>query len=123
MTWELKKNIEFHRAHRTGKKPENGSRAIVAKFKDYHDREIVLRKYVELRLWEKQTYVNEDFSYRTVMKRKQLFKEVKELREEGKMYKVVYNRLVEKSNTEESPRLEAEIGFWKVLSFDMEFSI
>ena len=105
----IDKNIQFHRAHRTGRKPESGTRAIVAKFKDFHDRELVLKKYVELRLWDKQKYVNEDFSQRTVNKRKQLFKEVKDLREEGKHFKVVYNRLVEKTNTEETRRLEAEI--------------
>ena len=105
----IEKNIEMHRAHRTGRKPETGPRPIVAKFKDFHDRELILRKYVELRLWENQTYVNEDFSVRTVAKRKQLFKEVKELRADGKFFKVVYNRLVEKTNTEESRRLEAEI--------------
>ena len=105
----IEKNIGFHRAHRTGRKPESGARAIVAKFKDFHDRELVLRKFIELRLWEKQIYVNEDYSSRTVLKRKELFKKVKELRDQGKHYKVVYNRLVEKSNSEEAQKLELEI--------------
>ena len=105
----IAKEIKFHRAHRTGRKPEIGSRAIVAKFVNFHDREHVLRTYIERRLWEQHKYVNEDFSARTVTKRKQLFKEAKELKQEGKHFKVIYNRLVEKSNTDESKKLEAEI--------------
>ena len=101
--------IDFHRAHRTGRKPENGDRVIVAKFKDFHDRERVLNKYIEAKLWENQLYVNEDYSIRTVNKRKELFKQVKELRANGKHYKVVYNRLVQKNRTEEAQKLEAEI--------------
>ena len=101
--------VEFHRAHRTGRKPESGNRTIVAKFKDFHDREKVLKAYIEAKLWEKNLYVAEDYSGRTVSKRKELFRQVKEHRANGKHYKVVYNRLVEKTGSKESRDLENQI--------------
>ena len=38
--------------------------------------------------------MNEDFSEETMEKRKGLFQRAKELREEGKLVKVVYDRLI-----------------------------
>ena len=49
---------------------------------------------MELKLWEDQIYINEDFSEYTVEKRRILFKRGKEIKERGEFVKVVYNRLV-----------------------------
>ena len=86
--------ITIERAHRIGKKEEGKRRTIIAKFLNYKQREKVLNKYKELKLWEDQIYINEDFSEYTVEKRRILFKRAKEIRERGEFAKVVYNRLV-----------------------------
>ena len=85
--------INIERAHRIGKKKE-GKRTIIAKFLNYKQREKVLNKYKELKLWEDQIYINEDFSEYTVKKRRILFKRAKEIRERGEFTKVFYNRSV-----------------------------
>ena len=86
--------ITIERAHRIGKKEEGKRRTIIAKFLNYKQREKVLNKCKELKLWEDQIYINEDFSEYTVEKRRILFKRAKEIRERGEFAKVVYNRLV-----------------------------
>ena len=86
--------ITIERAHRIGKKEEGKRRTIIAKFLNYKQREKVLNKCKELKLWEDQIYINEDFSEYTVEKRRILFKRPKEIRERGEFAKVVYNRLV-----------------------------
>ena len=86
--------ITIERAHRIGKKEEGKRRTIIAKFLNYKQREKVLNKYKELKLWEDQIYINKDFSEYTVEKRRILFKRAKKIRERGEFAKVVYNRLV-----------------------------
>ena len=86
--------ITIERVHRIGKKEEGKRRTIIAKFLNYKQREKVLNKYKELKLWEDQIYINEDFSEYTVEKRRILFKRAKEIRERGEFAKVVYKRLV-----------------------------
>ena len=86
--------ITIERARRIGQKEEVKRRTIIAKFLNYKQREKVLNKYKELKLWEDQIYINEDFSEYTVEKRRILFKRAKEIRERGEFAKVVYNRLV-----------------------------
>ena len=86
--------ITIETAHRIGKKEEGKGRTIMTKFLNYKQREKVLNKYKELKLWEDQIYINEDFSEYTVEKRRILFKRAKEIRERGEFAKVVYNRLV-----------------------------
>ena len=46
--------ITVERAHRIGKKEECIRRTIIAKFLDYKQREKVLNKHKELKLWEDQ---------------------------------------------------------------------
>ena len=54
----------------------------------------MLSKYKELKLWDDQIYISEDFSEHTVEKRRILFKPAKHIRERGEFVKVVYNRFV-----------------------------
>ena len=86
--------ITIERTHRIEKKEKRKRRTIIAKFLNYKQREKVLNKYKELKLWEDQIYINEDFSEYTVEKRRILFKRAKEIRERGEFAKVVYNKLV-----------------------------
>ena len=53
--------IIIERVHRIGKKEEEKRRTVIAKFLNYKQREKVLNKYKELKLWEDQIYINEDF--------------------------------------------------------------
>ena len=98
---ELKvKNISIERAHRSGRKRRddgttNRRRPIVIKFLNYKEKVNVLTQFKKKKLWEKKIYMNEGFSERTVAKRKELFKKVKELRERGiTNAKVVYNKII-----------------------------
>ena len=50
----------------------------------------MLNKYKELKSWEDQIYINEDFIEYTVEKRRILFKHAKEIRKKGEPAKVVY---------------------------------
>ena len=86
--------ITIEIAHRIPKKDEGKRRTIIATFLNYKQRQKVLSKYKELKLWEDQIYINEDFTEYTVEKRRILFKRAKEIRERGEFAKVVYNRLV-----------------------------
>ena len=54
----------------------------------------MLNRYKEKQLWQSQIYINEDFSEYTATKRKELFKQAKQYRDQGKFAKVIYNRLV-----------------------------
>ena len=58
--------ITIERAHKIGKKEEGRRRTSMAKFLNYKQREKVLNKYKDLKLWEDQIYINEDFSKYTV---------------------------------------------------------
>ena len=62
--------VTIERAHRIGKKEEGKRRNIIAKFLNYKQREKVLNKCKELKLWEDQIYINEDCSEYTVEKRR-----------------------------------------------------
>lgn len=87
------KKVVIERAHRVGKKGEN-TRTIIAKFLNYKDKVTMLNRYKEKQLWQSQIYINEDFSEYTAAKRKELFKQAKQYRDQGKFAKVIYNRLV-----------------------------
>ncbi|XP_065673886.1 uncharacterized protein LOC136090837 [Hydra vulgaris] len=76
-----RKRVE-KRAHRTGKQKESGQkkrRTIVVKFLNYKDKEKILDHYKRLKLWNERIYLN-DYSERTIEKRKILFAKAKELR-------------------------------------------
>ena len=90
--------VKIERAHRSGRVEYNGERnwkrTIVVKFLDFKEKKLVLDAFIRNQLWERKIYINEDFSSRTVLKRKELFAKVKELRAKGSKVKVVYNKLV-----------------------------
>ena len=86
----IKSRVQIERVHRTGRKVHQRNRTIVAKFNNYKDEMQVMSKYKELKYWEQNIFINEDFSERTVQKRKELFKEARELRREGRFAKVIY---------------------------------
>ena len=92
-------DIEIERAHRSGKKYRDDNskiekRTIVVKFLKYKDKKLILDKFIAKKLWEKQIYINEDFSERTRQQRKDLFQKAKEMRKRGIKVKIVYNKLV-----------------------------
>ena len=86
--------ITIGRTHRIGKKEDGKRGTVIATFFNYKQREKVLNKYKELKLWEDQIYINEYFSEYTVDKRRILFIRAKGIRERGEFAKIVYNRLV-----------------------------
>ena len=61
---------------------------------NYKDKEKVLREYRSCKLCEEMLYTNEDVSEETMELRKELFKQAKELRKNGKFVKVIHNRLI-----------------------------
>ena len=71
----------------------NKRRTIIAKFLNFKDKQQVLSEYKARKLWTKGIFINEDFCDDTMEKRKSLFQRAKELREEGRFAKVVYDRL------------------------------
>jgi hypothetical protein len=92
----LKGEFVIERVHRVRSRNENSNRkrTIVAKFLNYKDRETILFKYRDLKLWKEEVYINEDFSDPTMVIRKELFKKAKELRAAGKYAKVHYKTLI-----------------------------
>ena len=100
---QFERDIENERAYRFGKttidRVANKRRTIVAKFLNLKDEQEVLSEYKARKLWTKGIFKNEDFSEDTMEKRKGLFQSAKELREEGKFAKVVYDRLIVRDKT------------------------
>ena len=100
------KNVRIERAHRSGKMQlkdglKNNKRTIVVKFLSYKDKDKqhILQKFRERKLWNENLYINEDFSIYTMLKRKELFWQAREMRDRGINAKIVYNRIVvNKSN-------------------------
>lgn len=93
-TLGVEDEVIIERAHRSGQRKAGWNRTIVAKMLNYKDKEKVLSAYRGQKLWLKQIYVNEDFSRETMLKRKELFLQVKELKKRGITSKVVYNRII-----------------------------
>ena len=95
----LKEEFKIERAHRSGRQirqdqTRNSKRTIVARFLNYKDKTKILELYREKKLWKETIFINEDFSERTMEKRKELFRQAKTLRNNGKYAKVVYNKLI-----------------------------
>ena len=70
----------------------NKRRTILAKSPNFKGKPEVLSEYKARKLWTKGIFINEDFSEDTI--EKSLFQRAKELREEGKFAKVIYDRLI-----------------------------
>ena len=91
--------VKIERAHRSGieryeNDERNTKRTIIVKFLNYKEKQKIIDAFHKKKLWEKKIYVNEDFSKRTVEKRRELFRKAKDLREKGTKVKVVYTKLV-----------------------------
>ena len=102
----IKESMVIERAHRSGPTThkdgkKNYKRVIVMKFLNFKDKQRVLNAFIEKKLWQKNIYINEDYSSKTVEIRKSLFNTVKTLKSQGKNAKVVYNRIVTSENGEE----------------------
>lgn len=95
---KIEEDVKIERAHRTGKvlqeKDKRKGRTLIVKFLDYKDKLRILDKYRNVMLWNKNLYINEDFSRRTSEIIKKLFAEAKELRPKGYIAKVVYKSLI-----------------------------
>ena len=61
---------------------------------NYKDKEKVLREYRSWKLWEERLYINEEFREEAMEIRKELFKQAKKLRKNGKFAKAIHNRLI-----------------------------
>ena len=87
------RSIGIEHAQRVGPKDNNDTpRAIVAKFSSFKAKELILRKANQLK--GTGYYINEDFSKETLEIRKENWKKVKQLRENGKYAVLVYDKVV-----------------------------
>ena len=97
----IEKNVQIERAHRTGKKGSKRShektrksRTIVLKLNSYKDKIEILKESKKLK--GTNIYINEDFSAATMNYRKELWKEVQELRQQGKIAYLNYRSIIVK---------------------------
>ena len=88
------RSIGIERAHRAGPKVDNSEtpRTIVVKFSSFKAKELILKKANQLK--GTGYYINEDFSKETLEIRKENWKKVKQLRENGKYAALVYDKVV-----------------------------
>ena len=96
---EITDEIKIERAHRTKKrrnsKTKNQPRTIVVRLQNYKDKVTILRNAKKLK--GSNVYINEDFCQETLDYRKELWKEVKRLRnEEDKIAYLQYRSIVVK---------------------------
>ena len=119
-TWEMgetkiknifQEKLEIHndiieRAHRTKGKTirnntarKNRPRTIVIKLANYKNKSMILRNVHKLK--GSDIFINEDFSKQTTDLRKELWKEVKTLRSEGKIAYLNYRTVVTKRRDNE----------------------
>ena len=104
---QFERDIGIERAHRNGKTMIDGAlykqRTITAKFQNFKGKQEVLSDYNARKLSNKYIFINETFSEDTIAKSKGLFQRAKELWEEEKFSKVVYDRLILRDR---GPKLE-----------------
>lgn len=82
----------IERAHRVGKAQEGQPRTIVCKLLNYNDKERIRKNTSKLK--GSGIYVNDDFSEETLAIRKELYRQQRTHRENGKFARVSYNRLI-----------------------------
>ena len=88
-------NIDIERAHRSkGKTSSNKPRAIVCKLLSYKQKKEVLNNVKKLK--GSDIFVNEDFCFETMQRRKELWEEVKRLRSEGQITFLNYRSIIVK---------------------------
>lgn len=88
---KIEDNIMIERAHRIGKKEDGKKRSIIFKLQSWKQKEAIIKNSNKLK--NTGIYVNEDFSDETMLIRKELFKQMKKARDDGKFAKVVYDKL------------------------------
>ena len=95
-------NVEIERAHRVAGVMKEGTeenndrrrpRTIVLKLLSYKDKVKIFRNANKLK--DSGIYINEDYCKETTDKRKELWNEVKRLREQGKYAVIRYNKIVQ----------------------------
>ena len=84
--------VRTERAHRTGKPKDDSSRKIVAKFDNHKLKPSILSNISS----SEGTYffINDDYFKETVAIKKENWKNVKQLREQGKYAVLVYDKVV-----------------------------
>ena len=88
-------NINIERAHRSkGKTSSNKPRTIVCKLLSYKQKKEVLKNAKKLK--GSNIFINEDFCFETMQRRKELWEEVKRLRSEGQIAFLNYRSIVVK---------------------------
>ena len=87
----IEEDIMIERAHRIGKKEDGKKRAIIFKLQSWKQKETILKNSKKLK--NTGLYVNEDFSDETMLIRKELFRQMKKARDDGKFAKVIYDKL------------------------------
>ena len=87
--------VKIERAHRAGKirLDSKRPRTIVIKILDYKDKTNILRNTHKLK--GTGIFINEDFSRETIEKRKKLWVDVLQLREQGKYAVLQYDRIIQ----------------------------
>ena len=97
----IEKNVQIGRAHRTGKKGSKHShektrkpRTIVLKLNSYKEKIKIFKESKKLK--GANIYINGDFSAATMNYRKELWKEVQELRQQGKIAYLNYCSIIVK---------------------------
>ena len=84
-------NVVIERAHRVGETKEDRERTIVLKLLNYKDKINILRNARKLK--GSGIYINEDFSRQTMLIRRELRAEMRELREQGIYAVIKYDQL------------------------------
>ena len=93
----IEEEVVIERAHRVKtvkSKKANTPRTIVCRILNYKDKVKILRNAKKLK--GKNIFINEDFCQATLDHRKELWKEVKRLREEGKIVYLQYRSIAVK---------------------------
>ena len=93
-TMEINKEIKIERTHRMGKttRMDKRPRTIIFQLSSWKDKELILKNRKKLK--NTGYYVNEDFSEETLAIRKNLFRDMKKYRQEGKYCVVAYDKLL-----------------------------
>lgn len=85
--------IELERAHRTGKfEAEGRPRSVVVKLLRFKDKEEILKRAKNLR--GTKLYINEDYSEKVRLRRKELLPQLREARNQGNIAYLKYDQLV-----------------------------
>ena len=88
----------------------NKNRTIAAKFLNIKHMQLLLIKFREKKLWNKQIDVKEDFSEKTRELGKEFLKKAKEMTERGQNATLVHNKMIVRKDRDRASREENENG-------------